>query len=83
MKKVGLLRQARASEQGEPVSPAGSTWTLQKGLQEAHAARPHPEEGGIVLDPTYTSVLKRAMKTLWVALEEMDQMWIPLSTTAG
>ena len=33
---------------------------------------------GYVFDIAFTSVLKRAIKTLWLALEEMDQMWIPV-----
>ena len=32
---------------------------------------------GFVFDVAYTSVLKRAIKTLWLALEEMDLMWLP------
>jgi 2,3-bisphosphoglycerate-dependent phosphoglycerate mutase len=31
-----------------------------------------------VFDVAYTSVLKRAIKTLWIALEELDQMWLPV-----
>ena len=33
---------------------------------------------GFTFDIAYTSVLKRAIKTLWIALEEMDLMWIPV-----
>jgi len=33
---------------------------------------------GYVFDEAYTSVLKRAIRTLWIALDEMDQMWIPV-----
>ena len=33
---------------------------------------------GFTFDVAYTSVLKRAIKTLWLALEEMDLMWIPI-----
>jgi 2,3-bisphosphoglycerate-dependent phosphoglycerate mutase len=36
---------------------------------------------GFVFDIAYTSVLKRAIKTLWLALEEMDQMWIPVENS--
>ena len=38
---------------------------------------------GYVFDVAYTSVLKRAIKTLWIVLEEMDLMWISRSTGAG
>jgi 2,3-bisphosphoglycerate-dependent phosphoglycerate mutase len=36
-------------------------------------------EAGLAFDCAYTSVLKRAIKTLWLALEEMDLMWIPVA----
>jgi 2,3-bisphosphoglycerate-dependent phosphoglycerate mutase len=36
-------------------------------------------ENGFVFDVAYTSVLKRAIRTLWIALDEMDQMWIPIN----
>src|SRR5213080_1158195 len=36
---------------------------------------------GYIFDVAYTSVLKRAIKTLWLALEEMDLMWIPEEKT--
>ncbi len=49
-----------------------------KGLQEAlHAARALAEKG-FSFDLAHTSVLKRAIKTLWIVLEEMDLMWIPV-----
>jgi 2,3-bisphosphoglycerate-dependent phosphoglycerate mutase len=35
-------------------------------------------EAGYVFDVAYTSVLKRAVRTLWLALEEMDQVWLPI-----
>lgn len=33
---------------------------------------------GLTIDAAYTSVLKRAIRTLWLALDEMDRMWIPV-----
>ncbi|MBS1795895.1 MAG: 2,3-diphosphoglycerate-dependent phosphoglycerate mutase [Acidobacteria bacterium] len=48
-----------------------------KGLTEAHAAGLLLKAEGYVFDEAFTSVLKRAIKTLWIVLEEMDQMWIP------
>src|SRR4029078_6453796 len=36
------------------------------------------KEGGYVFDMAYTSVLKRAIRTLWIALDTLDQMWIPV-----
>jgi len=49
-----------------------------KGVQEATEAGRLLKDGGYVFDVAYTSVLKRAIKTLWLALEQMDQMWIPI-----
>jgi 2,3-bisphosphoglycerate-dependent phosphoglycerate mutase len=53
----------------------------EKGLKEAHAGGKLLHEGGFVFDVAYTSVLKRAIKTLWVILEEMDLMWLPVCNT--
>jgi 2,3-bisphosphoglycerate-dependent phosphoglycerate mutase len=50
----------------------------EKGLQEAAAAGRRLKAEGFVFDVAYTSVLSRAIKTLWIALEEMDLMWIPV-----
>ncbi len=48
-----------------------------KGVQEAIEAGRVLRREGYVFDVAFTSVLKRAIKTLWLALEEMDLMWIP------
>ena len=48
------------------------------GIAEARAAGRLLAEENIQLDVAFTSVLKRAIKTLWIALEELDQMWIPV-----
>ncbi len=50
----------------------------EKGMQEAHEAGRTLARDGFTFDVAYTSVLKRAIKTLWVVLEEMDLMWIPV-----
>lgn len=50
----------------------------EKGVQEASEAGRTLSREGFVFDVAYTSVLKRAIKTLWLALEEMDLMWIPV-----
>lgn len=49
-----------------------------KGKNEAVEAGRKLLREGYRFDVAYTSVLKRAIKTLWLALEEMDQMWIPV-----
>ena len=50
----------------------------EKGVQEARAAGQLLKEEGCTFDLAFTSVLKRAVKTLWLVLEEMDLMWIPI-----
>jgi len=50
----------------------------EKGVEEAKEAGRVLLKDGFVFDVAYTSVLKRAIKTLWLALEEMDLMWIPV-----
>jgi 2,3-bisphosphoglycerate-dependent phosphoglycerate mutase len=51
----------------------------EKGVAEAHEAAKRLREGGFTFDAAYTSVLKRAIKTLWIALEDLDLMWITVT----
>ncbi len=68
-----------------------STWNLEnrftgwtdvdlspKGIEEAHEAGRLLREGGYTFDVAYTSLLKRAIRTLWITLDEMDLMWLPV-----
>ncbi|MEI6638832.1 MAG: 2,3-diphosphoglycerate-dependent phosphoglycerate mutase [Chlorobium sp.] len=50
----------------------------EQGRAEAANAGKLLREGGFVFDVAYTSVLKRAIRTLWGALDAMDLMWIPV-----
>ena len=50
----------------------------EKGIAEAHEAGRVLKAGGYDFDVAYTSVLKRAIRTLWIVLDEMDLMWIPV-----
>ncbi len=50
----------------------------ENGLFEARRAGKILKENGFTFDEAYTSVLKRAIRTLWIALYEMDLMWIPV-----
>jgi 2,3-bisphosphoglycerate-dependent phosphoglycerate mutase len=50
----------------------------EKGRAEAQEAGAVLKEGGYTFDVAYTSVLKRAIRTLWIALDQMDLMWIPV-----
>jgi 2,3-bisphosphoglycerate-dependent phosphoglycerate mutase len=52
-----------------------------KGVHEAREAGRVMHKDGYVFDMAFTSVLKRAIKTLWLALEEMDLMWIPVENS--
>jgi 2,3-bisphosphoglycerate-dependent phosphoglycerate mutase len=49
-----------------------------QGVDEAKRAGQLLREDSFQFDVAYTSVLKRAIKTLWLALEELDQMWLPV-----
>jgi 2,3-bisphosphoglycerate-dependent phosphoglycerate mutase len=68
-----------------------STWNLEnrftgwtdvdlspKGLEEAHEAARLLQEGNYTFDVAYTSLLKRAIRTLWITLDGMNLMWIPV-----
>ncbi|MEW6761543.1 MAG: 2,3-diphosphoglycerate-dependent phosphoglycerate mutase [Pseudomonadota bacterium] len=68
-----------------------STWNLEnrftgwtdvdlteKGINEAKSAGRVLKEAGFTFDVAYTSVLKRAIRTLWLALDEMDMMYLPV-----
>ncbi|MEG0552749.1 MAG: 2,3-diphosphoglycerate-dependent phosphoglycerate mutase [Carnobacterium sp.] len=47
------------------------------GLKEAHEAGEKIKEAGIEFDMAFTSVLKRAIKTCHIVLEDSDQLWVP------
>ncbi|MFB0516267.1 MAG: 2,3-diphosphoglycerate-dependent phosphoglycerate mutase [Candidatus Neomarinimicrobiota bacterium] len=49
-----------------------------QGIAEAHQAGKQLLEEGFEFDLAFTSVLKRAVRTLWLVLDEMDLMWIPV-----
>ena len=68
-----------------------STWNLEnrftgwtdvdlttQGHTEAHAAAKLLKEDGFTFDLAYTSVLKRAIRTLWLVMDDMDLMWLPV-----
>lgn len=59
-----------------------SGWTdvdlSEQGIAEAHAAGQMLRAEGYTFDYAFTSVLKRAIRTLWIVLDELDQMWVPI-----
>jgi 2,3-bisphosphoglycerate-dependent phosphoglycerate mutase len=82
MHKLVLLRHGESVWNKENLYTGWTDVDLsEKGLQEAHEAGRLLREGGYVFDVAYTSVLKRAVRTLWIALDEMDLMWIPVYNT--
>jgi 2,3-bisphosphoglycerate-dependent phosphoglycerate mutase len=79
MKPLVLLRHGESTWNKENRFTGWTDVGLsEKGNDEAREAGRLMREGGYVFDLAYTSVLKRAIKTLWLALEEMDLMWIPV-----
>lgn len=57
-------------------------WTdvdlTEKGVEEAHESARLLEENGLYFDIAFTSVLKRAIRTLWIVMDDMDRMWVPV-----
>ncbi|MDE7101350.1 MAG: 2,3-bisphosphoglycerate-dependent phosphoglycerate mutase, partial [Bacteroidales bacterium] len=79
MKKVVLIRHGESVWNMENRFTGWTDVDLSaKGVQEAHEAGKLLKEKGFQFDMAYTSYLKRAIKTLNVVLEEMDQLWIPV-----
>jgi 2,3-bisphosphoglycerate-dependent phosphoglycerate mutase len=79
MHTVVLLRHGESTWNKENLFTGWTDVGLsEKGIEEAIEGGRLMLKEGYVFDVAYTSVLKRAIKTLWLALEEMDQMWIPI-----
>lgn len=82
MYKVVLLRHGESQWN---LDNRFTGWTdvdlTEKGTEEGKAAGKALKENGFTFDIAYTSVLKRALRTLWLALDEMDLLWIPFVKT--
>ena len=79
MKKVILLRHGESVWNKENRFTGWTDVDLtEKGVEEARKAGELMRDAGFVFDLAHTSVLRRAIKTLWLALERMDLMWIPV-----
>ena len=77
--KVVLLRHGESTWNKENRFTGWTDVDLsEKGVKEAHEAGKTLKKEGYSFDLAYTSVLKRAIRTLWIALDEMDLMWIPV-----
>jgi 2,3-bisphosphoglycerate-dependent phosphoglycerate mutase len=79
MHKVVLLRHGESTWNKENRFTGWVDVDLsERGMAEAHQAAKVLREGGYTFDVAYTSVLKRAIRTLWLVLDDMDLMWIPV-----
>jgi 2,3-bisphosphoglycerate-dependent phosphoglycerate mutase len=80
MKKLVLLRHGESTWNKENRFTGWTDVDLTpRGVEEARYAGQSLRENGFVFDITHTSVLKRAIRTLWITLDEMDQMWLPIN----
>ncbi len=79
MHKVVLLRHGQSTWN---ATNRFTGWTdvdlTPKGVAEAESSASLLLEGGYDFDVCYTSVLKRAIRTLWIVLDKMDRMWLPI-----
>jgi len=79
MKKIVLLRHGESAWNKENRFTGWKDVDLtEKGIEEARAAGRLLTKEGFDFDFTFTSVLKRALRTLNFALEEMDRVWLPV-----
>ena len=80
MRKVVLLRHGESTWNQENRFTGWTDVDLSdKGRQEATEAGRLLKEGGYAFDVAFTSVLKRAIRTLWTTLDTLDLMWIPVT----
>jgi 2,3-bisphosphoglycerate-dependent phosphoglycerate mutase len=79
MYKVVLLRHGESVWNKENKFTGWTDVDLsEKGLTEAEKAGAVLKKEGYTFDLAFTSVLKRAIRTLWITLDQMDLMWIPV-----
>jgi 2,3-bisphosphoglycerate-dependent phosphoglycerate mutase len=82
IKKLILLRHGESTWNKENRFTGWTDVDLSpKGVEEAQNSGRLLREGGFTFDIAYTSVLKRSIRTLWIVLDELDQMWIPVNLT--
>lgn len=79
MYKVVLLRHGESTWNKENRFTGWTDVDLsERGREEAAAAGKLLKDAGYVFDQAYVSVLKRAIRTLFIALDGLDQLWIPV-----
>lgn len=78
-RKLVLLRHGQSLWNLENKFTGWTDVDLSKqGIGEAHQAGMLLKSEGYEFDVAYTSLLKRAIRTLWIVLDELDLMWIPV-----
>lgn len=79
MRKIVLVRHGQSEWNLENRFTGWTDVELSaNGLGEARRAGEILKENGYLFDVAYTSVLKRAIRTLWIILDQMNLMWIPV-----
>ena len=79
MAKLVLLRHGESTWNRENRFTGWTDVDLApSGIEEARNAARQLRSGGYEFDIAYTSVLKRAIRTLWIALDELDRLWLPV-----
>jgi len=79
MTKLVLLRHGESTWNKENRFTGWTDVDLsEKGREEAKKSGEVLKKEGFLFDVAYTSVLKRAIRTLWIVLDEMDLMWVPV-----
>ena len=79
MHKLVLLRHGESIWNRENLFTGWADVDLsEQGVQEAREAGRVLKDQGYTFDIAFTSLLKRAIRTLWITLDEMDLMWIPV-----
>jgi 2,3-bisphosphoglycerate-dependent phosphoglycerate mutase len=79
MHKLVLLRHGESDWNRENRFTGWTDVDLSpRGVEEARAGARLLKAGGYRFDLAFTSLLKRAIRTLWIALDELDQMWVPV-----
>ncbi len=79
MKRLVLLRHGESTWNRENRFTGWTDVDLtEKGIEEARQAGRQLKDAGFSFDVAYTSLQKRAIRTLWLVLDEMDLMWIPV-----
>jgi len=79
VKKLVLVRHGESTWNKENRFTGWTDVDLsEKGRQEAHEGGQVLKREGYAFEVAYTSVLKRAIRTLWTIMDEMDLMWIPV-----